>query len=263
MAHKRIEFTENQKAQIYSRDRATCAFSGLSLWLLDIGIRPNWDMDWVDHIRPSASGGDASLDNGICASSTFNAKKRDNTSDNVFFVQFGNITEDYLKVFGAPPTTLVEQLGRLKNLEPADWFFNRCIANTYIAFNWRCNLEFNSIKHKRDDIYWFNAAWKRLQIYNKKRNKKNFLERGLVRESIPFGISDLLMAEKISTKEDYLEWAERIFSIYKHNYELLNLYVKNKSSHDRTNLISEAKNKEQINPELLRALSIHLDGYLT
>jgi hypothetical protein len=134
MAHKRIEFTENQKAQIYSRDRATCAFSGLSLWLLDTGIRPNWDMDWVDHIRPSAAGGDASLGNGICASSTFNAKKRDNTSDNVFFVQFGNITEDYLRVFGVPPSTLIEQLDRLKNLESSDWFFNRLYRKHIYCF---------------------------------------------------------------------------------------------------------------------------------
>ncbi len=260
MAHKRIEFTENQKSQIYARDRATCAFSGLSLWLLDIGIRPNWDMDWVDHIRPSASGGDASLENGICASSTFNAKKRDNTSDNVFFVQFGNITEDYIKVFGVPPKALIEQLSRLKNLEPADWFFNRCIANTYIAFNWRCNLEFNAVKHKRDDLYWLNAAWKRLQIYKKKRNTKNLIERGLVYNPQSFGITELLKAEKINTKDDYFEWIESIYPMYKINYALLNSYLKNKGSDQRTHLINEERNKCGINPELLNAISIHLDG---
>jgi len=54
MAHKRTEFTDNQKAKIFSRDRATCAFSGISLWFLDLGIRSNWQVDWVDHILPSA-----------------------------------------------------------------------------------------------------------------------------------------------------------------------------------------------------------------
>ena len=125
MAHKRIEFTEAQKALIYARDRATCAFSGLSLWLLDIGIRPNWDMDWVDHILPSASGGNASLDNGICASSTFNAKKRDNTSDNVFFVHHGAITENCsgLMILGAnlsgkTQRTEVFNDNKTKNVQP-------------------------------------------------------------------------------------------------------------------------------------------------
>lgn len=260
MAHKRIEFTENQKSQIYARDRATCAFSGLSLWLLDTGIRPNWDMDWVDHIRPSASGGDASLENGICASSTFNAKKRDNTSDNVFFVQLGNITEEYIKVFGIPPKKLIEQLSRLKNLEPADWFFNRCIANTYIDFDWRCNVEFNAVKHKRDDLYWFNSAWKRLQTYKKKRNTKKIFERGIVCDSQPFGTTELLRAEEINTQDDYFEWIESIYPMYKLNYDLLNSYLKNKRPSDRTHLINEAKNMQGINPDLLSAISIHLDG---
>ena len=56
MGHKRTEFTENQKAEIFSRDRATCAFSGISLWFLDVGIGSNWQVDWVDHILPSAAG---------------------------------------------------------------------------------------------------------------------------------------------------------------------------------------------------------------
>ena len=66
MAHKRKEFTDNQKAEIFVRDAATCGFSGISLWFLDNGIKSNWQVDWVDHIKPSASGGGAEIENGIC-----------------------------------------------------------------------------------------------------------------------------------------------------------------------------------------------------
>lgn len=93
---KRTNFSENQKAAIYARDHATCAFSGISLWIFGYGIRPNYEMDWADHIKPSAKGGTSSLENGVCASHTFNSKKKDNGSDNVFFFQNGKITPAYI-----------------------------------------------------------------------------------------------------------------------------------------------------------------------
>jgi len=256
MGHKYTQFTDNQKAEIYSRDRATCAFSCISLWMLDIGIRPNWDMDWVDHIKPSSSGGGAKLQNGICASSVFNAKKKNNAADNVYFLKDGHLSEDYILVFGTPPKDLVEQLARLKNVEPCDWFFNRCLANTFIGFNNRCESELYDTEYKRGDSYWFAAAWKRLQIFNKKRPTQNFRQRGLLNKPIPFGTKQLLKAEHIICHEDYIEWVEETYTIYRENYIILENYLYAKPNEQR-DVLKEGRKNKLINPELIRAMSAH------
>lgn len=56
MRAKRAEFTDQQKAEIYVRDRALCSYSGLSLWLLDDGASDIFNIDWVDHYLPAARG---------------------------------------------------------------------------------------------------------------------------------------------------------------------------------------------------------------
>ncbi|MGI9278092.1 MAG: HNH endonuclease [Endozoicomonas sp.] len=180
MAHKRLNFTEKQKAIIFKRDRATCAFSGISLWLLDSGISPNWRMDWADHIRPNAAGGTAQLENGICASCTFNAKKKDNSYDTLYFVKNGLITDDYISIFGIPSQMFLNQLDRLGRLEIIDWYFNRCLANTFIGFDWRCVSEFEQVRKKRDDHYWFGSGWKRMKRFIKQRPELTYLERNLM-----------------------------------------------------------------------------------
>jgi hypothetical protein len=89
MAHKRKNFTDIQKAQIFVRDRATCCFSGANLWLLDSPLRPGIETDWVDHVLPSARGGGNDIDNGVCASRTYNSLKRHNTDDNFYLFKNG------------------------------------------------------------------------------------------------------------------------------------------------------------------------------
>jgi len=258
MAHKRIEFTEAQKAEIYSRDRATCAFSGISLWFLDFGIRSNWQVDWVDHILPSAAGGNADLTNGICASQAFNAKKRDNTADNVYFVQDGRITKKFVEIFGTPSNSLLEQLDRLKSIEPADWYFNRCLSSLFVGFDWRCNVEFNNKTEKRDDMYWFKSAWKRLQLYNKKRQSLNILERGLVKKNPPFGTLKLLELETIVSQDEFFKWIENIYPIYRESYKIMNEYFALDSNGSRRILLEKAKDIKNLHPEVVLSLNAHL-----
>lgn len=80
MASANNGFTDKQKAAIFVRDRATCCFSGANLWLLDAPLRVGWQSDWVDHRKPKSRGGMADIENGVCASHTFNMKKRNNYS---------------------------------------------------------------------------------------------------------------------------------------------------------------------------------------
>ena len=155
MPHKRKEFTEIKKAKIFVRDRATCAFSAISLWFLDNGIKSNWQVDWVDHIKPSAAGGGAEIENGVCASNLFNAKKKDNSHDNVCFVKDGMLTENYIRIFGKAPDELIERLQRLKNLQVEDWFFNRSISGIFVGYDCRCDKEFRGKDYRRTDSYWF------------------------------------------------------------------------------------------------------------
>ncbi len=257
MAHKRKEFTDNQKAEIYARDNATCAFSCISLWILDIGIRPNWEDDWVDHIKPSASGGGAELDNGICASETFNKKKRDNTSDNIHFTKEGRITKDFIQVFGVPSEKLVSQLSRLSNLASADWFFNRSITCIYTAFDWRCNVEFHNKVRKRDDTYWLKSAWKRLQTYRKKKSSSGILKRGLIMSEPAFGTLKLLEIENITDYDEFINWSEEVYPVYRGNYKLMYEYFETDDTAKRVKLLENAKKVVHINPEVIESLLVH------
>lgn len=257
MRHKRTEFTDNQKAEIYVRDNATCGFSCISLWLLDIGINSNWEDTWIDHIKPSASGGGAELDNGICASETFNKKKKDNTSDNIYFVKEGKVTKDYIQVFGKPSKELVSQLNRLSNLTDADWFFNLSLTCVYTAFNWKCNVEFHNIVKKRDDTYWMKSAWKQLQTYSKKRPDKGIIDRGLIIEKPAFGTLKLLEIESITEYDKFMQWSEEVYPIYRANYKLMHEYFETDDTAKRSSLLDTAKNIIQINPDLFESLVTH------
>lgn len=255
--HKRTNFTENQKAEIFARDRGTCAFSGISLWLPDIGIRSNWQIDWADHIIPSAAGGEAILTNGICASHTFNAKKRNNTADNVYFVRNGKITEHYIRVFGAPNPALVGQLQRLSTLEPAHWFFNRAISSIFVGFDWRCDAEFKGKLHKRTDTYWFKSGWKRLQHFHKKRGSQDIAEKGLIQNNSPFGTKELLSLEEIVTEKDYLDFIESIYPMYRTSYKALNHYFSLASDEARLDYVQQILEIKNLHPEIIKAIQSH------
>lgn len=256
MAHKRANFSEHQKATLYVRDHATCAFSGLSLWLPDIGIRSNWEMDWADHIRPSARGGKADLSNGVCASSTFNAKKRGNGSDNVFFFHSGKITRDYVECFGTPSADVIEGLERRKNLELCDWYFNRAIANTFIALTWRCSVEFDTgiPLAKRDDTYWLKSAWKRHLSYQRKRPTLSYAERNLCPPKRPHGTAELLELQHVATESQLHDWANMIWPMYHASAVLFHEYDNANSIEHQIELVQKASENTLVSPDVVAAL---------
>jgi hypothetical protein len=165
MGHKRTEFTDRQKAEIYVRDHATCCFSGKSLWILDHGVSPTWEVDWVDHVRPSTRGGKAEIENGVCASYTFNMKKRANGADNIYFFRNGAPTTVFCQYYGELSPELSVQLVRLGRLQASDWYFNRCLFNVFLAYEYRCRKNRYGSTPKRTDSYWLTAAWKRLRLF--------------------------------------------------------------------------------------------------
>ncbi len=167
MAEKRKEFKNEQKAEIYKRDRATCCFSGANLWLLDASFRHGWESDWVDHIRPASRGGGAGIENGVCATATFNVKKRNNSADTTYLFREGHPTPLYFELFGAPSPAIISRLHRLKNLETCDWYFNRSITWILEGLHYRCWSSTWDQLPIRDDKYWFGAAYKKLISFQK------------------------------------------------------------------------------------------------
>jgi len=177
MARKHEEFTDVQKAAIYKIDRATCCFTGANLWLLDAPFRVGWESDWIDHSRPISRGGKAKDDNGVCASSTFNMKKRNNSADTTYLFRYGHPTALYFELFGEPDTPVTNRLQRLAMLEEPDWYFNRAITWVFEALNY----QWAKPGYKRTDEYWFKAAHKKLVAFRKIRGKCASLEeRGII-----------------------------------------------------------------------------------
>jgi len=254
MAHKRTNFTEKQKAKIFARDRATCAFSGISVWLFDQGIRPNFDTDWADHIIPSAKGGTSELSNGVCASSFFNAKKKDNGSDNKFFFINGQITETYITVYGVAPDRILADLKRRQSLVSSDWYLNRSIANTFYAFDWRCYLEFYDKRYVRDDAYCYKTALRMHRDWNKDKETPSIENRNMLKADRPFGCVHLLEIQNIKTKEQYIDWAETIWPIYRTNWQAYQAFIRSETADDKQRVYDQFCSNTDANPQLIQGL---------
>lgn len=251
MAHKRTEFSDRQKAEIFARDRATCCFSGANLWLLDTPLFPGYQMDWVDHVKPSAKAGSAELSNGVCASHTFNAKKRDNTADTNYLFFEGKPTEIYLSIFGVLDKDSVRRLKRLERLQSIDWYFNRAVANILIAFDWRCQKQRYRIVHKRDDRYWFKAGFGKLAKFLKNEDVSSFEKRRLLTRSSEMSWLDLGEA---STCERMLEVIEEIFPEYQKNYNAWAAYFWDaECENDLLDAFEDAK-KHDANPTIIACM---------
>ena len=180
MRTTRKDFTDNQRANIFVRDKATCCFSGANLWLLDAPLRPGYQRDWADHVKPSARGGASDESNGVCASHTFNAKKRHNSADTAYLFLHGRPTGLYFDVFGSMSLLPSERLARLSRLTPADWYFNRAIGLIFLAFDYRIGRDWYDDKPSRDDDYWLRAAFKKLMEFQEFADRESFESRGIV-----------------------------------------------------------------------------------
>jgi hypothetical protein len=181
MTRNRTEFTDKKKAEIFKRDRATCCFSGANLWLLDAPLRYTWEADWVDHVHPASCGGESEIENGVCASATFNVKKRNNSADTAYLFEYGLPTPLYYSLHGPLAPELNERLDRMSHLEDTDWFFNRMINSVYLALNYLCwSKSWKELPGRKDD-YWLKAAFKKLSEFrNRGGSAKSIKNRGII-----------------------------------------------------------------------------------
>lgn len=257
--HKRTKFTDKQRAVIYERDRATCAFSGISLWLLDNGVSPERQIDWVDHLKPSARGGASTLENGACVSDTFNVKKRDNGSDNVCFFSGGAVTREYVRVFGLPKADVLDDLASRRNIVESDWWFNRAIANTYSALDCRVREDRGFKPHKRDVPYWMRSATKRHSKWLRCREGLGFASRQLDRPDV-FGADLVLALEYVSTESQYREWLESLWPCYRATAATIWAFDTALDSCGRARALERGRQDVLVNPAVVEGLQIVFDA---
>lgn len=210
-------FSDADKARIFVRDRATCCFSGANLWLLDAPLRTGSQSDWADHKKPISHGGKADWEkNGVCASHTFNMKKRNNSADTTYVFEKGHPTALYYYLYGSPVSQVTERLQRLSKLQESDWYFNRAITSIFEA------LEFIWAQpdYKRKDEYWFDAAYKKLKKFQKLQEKCSSLEeRGIIIE--PSKTQEtLLFIRNCDSPESMKRQALRLSSQYSRNSQI-------------------------------------------
>lgn len=157
MRARRKEFSDRKKAAIFVRDRATCCFSGKSLWLLDYGGGPS-TTDWVDHVVPASRGGGADLDNGACASWVFNKVR--GTGQVIRLFADGYPTQDWFTLFEVVPRSIASRLQRFANLHPSDWYFNRAVFQVQHGAALTAESRRRDRKsRRRGPDYWGRAAF--------------------------------------------------------------------------------------------------------
>lgn len=162
-------FTDSQKAEIFVRDRAICAYTGEKLWILDGGATPSFPVDWADHIHPVAQGGTSTIENGICAGWKSNYEKRDNlTSPPVLFC-CGQPTTYYLETHPQVPQDIASYLNRMASLSRSDWFFNRALFRLLLGVDYHAGDR----SGKRDDRYYASASFRAIEKWRKLREREN------------------------------------------------------------------------------------------
>jgi hypothetical protein len=175
-----MRLNDKLRAAVFARDKGICAFSGLSLWVLDYGTAPFWHMDWADHVRPISRGGVNAIDNLVCASAFYNHKKRNNTNDQSYLFRDGAPTETFYWTHGDLSAEQMDTLARHACLTESDWYFNRALCNVLLALD----VDWKAANVARKPKYWLDAAQRHLVAWRRSSGgvgDKSFLQRRLVR----------------------------------------------------------------------------------
>jgi hypothetical protein len=159
-------FTERQKAEIYVRDRAHCSYTGIPLWILDVGADPCWPVDWADHIQPVSGRGLSEIANGCCAGYRANIKKSIHPMERVLVSS--EPTHAWGSINPKIQCSALAALKRFATLHVSDWYFNRALSRTLFGVVWLYNSSGGYPAGKRGDRYYSASAmnaideWRRL-----------------------------------------------------------------------------------------------------
>lgn len=173
----------------------------------------------MDHIKPAIKWWKNEIENGICASSFFNSKKKDNSFDNKFLFKNWEPTFYYYQIYWFIPNELKEHLINFNNLKTSDWYLNRAFQNLMNAIdclNNPYNLKWLPIKRNTD--YWSKASYKNIISWKQKSNNENI---NWLLNRLNINIDSLWKDQKIMLDITLSTWFEDIKSIA---YKLLPYY---------------------------------------
>ena len=162
----RTDFSDEQRAEIFVLDRATCSYSGRSLWIADYGIDPNYAIDWADHLIPSSRGGKSTVENGATASWLYNYLRGSNRQRLLLFNR-GFPTSDHTVHIGVIDRAIAGRLRKFRRLHISDWFLNRAMWHIWIGMALEHERR-QGYKRSRDYSYYARAGfnsltkWRRL-----------------------------------------------------------------------------------------------------
>jgi hypothetical protein len=155
---------------------------GTSLWLLDYGADPSYQIDWADHVVPVAKGGASTLENGACTGWYLNYLKSDKEKGKYLFLQ-GRATNHFLGLPARQRAPIKQTMKRLNLIHYSDWFLNRSL--------WRLLLAVDHIAckrtRKRDAVYYCKASWNHIKTWRQivaKESISSLEERRLVPEDL-------------------------------------------------------------------------------
>jgi hypothetical protein len=246
LSRKRKEFTDQQKAQIYARDRATCAFSGKSLWILDYGVSPTFEIDWVDHIKPASRGGGNSIDNGVCASYFYNSKKGANTNDNKYLFLAGRPTEYFFYFYEVLPESVANHLCCFANLQESDWYFNRALSRFMCGLGRLDSLR-DGVSYVRDENYYAKSAAKMLKKWRGlAADSETFVQRGLVGRKPSHDQKALLSLQLCDGEADVLEMMHQCKHWYFANVDVMEMLIEAESTAELEKIAAGVKQDKSI-----------------
>jgi len=218
----RTNFTDDQRAEIFVLDRATCSYSGRNLWIADYGIDPSYAIDWADHLQPSSRGGPSTVENGAAASWLVNYL-RGNSQQRLLLFHRGFPTTDNAFHGGGIDQNVAANLIRFRRLHASDWFLNRAMWHIWIALVLQHQRE-AGLKYSRDYNYYAGAALKALNKWRRlvERDSITSLEkrRLVVREPAPDQLT-LLQAREATSLSTITKLMKELYPIYKASANLI------------------------------------------
>lgn len=162
----RTNFTDKQRAEIFLLDRATCSYSGRSLWIADYGIDPSYQIDWADHLVPASRGGKSSVENGAAAAWLYNYL-RGSDRQRLLLYHRGLPTPEHTVFNGVLQKDIADRLRKFRKLDISDWFLNRAMWHIWIGVVFEYDRR-QGFKRSRDFHYYARASlnsltkWRRL-----------------------------------------------------------------------------------------------------
>lgn len=168
-------------------------------------------IDWADHIRPVARGGLSTLENGVCASWSYNSEKRDKTDVPPFLFFEGRPAQAGQKL----EPSMRRYLERQSRLHHSDWYFNRALFRLLLGVDY---LDNGVGVRSRDDKYYASAALKAAQKWRQivfRESVATLEERGLVLPRPSRGHQLLLSVREATSVADLLRIMRACLPIYR------------------------------------------------